>query len=156
MSTRRTSEGGSPTIPSRLPPETPDLHGAYPRLSAAEIETLSAHGERRFVAPGEVLLREFKVGGKESGETLALNEGQSAELRASLEWTFPLRFAEIISGDGRQVYRERIDLADTTCFGERTLTLQPRLQGRKWVRFEVWDVAANGAFTQPVWLEQAK
>ena len=23
---------------------------------------------------------------------------------------------------------------------------------RKWVRFEVWDVAANGAFTQPVWL----
>jgi hypothetical protein len=109
-----------------------------------------------FVTTGEVLLREFKVGGKESGETLALNEGQSAELRASLEWTFPLRFAEIISGDGRQVYRERIDLADTTCFGERTLTLQPRLQGRKWVRFEVWDVAANGAFTQPVWLQQAK
>ena len=58
MSTRPTSEGGSPAIPSRLPPETPDLHGAYPRLSAAEIETLSEHGERRFVDPGEVLLRE--------------------------------------------------------------------------------------------------
>ena len=29
-STRPTSEGGSPTIPSRLPPETPDLYGAYP------------------------------------------------------------------------------------------------------------------------------
>ena len=109
-----------------------------------------------FVTTGEVLLREFKVSGKEPGETLALNEDQSAELRASLEWTFPLRFAEVISGDGRQVYRERIDLADTTSFGQRTLTLQPRLQGRKWVRFEVWDVAANGAFTQPVWLEQAK
>ena len=26
------------------------------------------------------------------------------------------------------------------------------LRGRKWVRFEAWDVAANGAFTQPVWL----
>ena len=51
-------KAGRRTIPSRLPPETPDLHGAYPRLSAAEIETLSAHGERRFVDPGEVLLRE--------------------------------------------------------------------------------------------------
>jgi len=26
------------------------------------------------------------------------------------------------------------------------------LKGRTWVRFEVWDIAANGAFTQPVWL----
>ena len=35
----------------------------------------------------------------------------------------------------------------------RTLTVKPDLRGRKWVRFEVWDVAVNGAFTQPVWLE---
>jgi hypothetical protein len=27
------------------------------------------------------------------------------------------------------------------------------LRGKKWLRFEVWDTAAGGAFTQPVWLE---
>ena len=34
----------------------------------------------------------------------------------------------------------------------RTLTLRPELRGRLWVRLEVWDIATNGAFTQPVWL----
>src|SRR5438094_596796 len=74
------------------------------------------------------------------------------ELRTEIEWTFPLKFAEVISGDGQKVYRERIELADTSAFDQRKLTLRPELRGRKWVRFEVWDVAANGAFTQPVWL----
>ena len=108
-----------------------------------------------FVTTGEVLLRGFAVGGKPSGETLAVRAGDRPELRVELEWTFPLRFAEVISGDGKAVYRERLDLADTTAFGKRTLTLRPELRGRKWVRFEVWDVAANGVFTQPVWLSAA-
>jgi hypothetical protein len=64
-----------------------------------------------------------------------------------------LAFAEIISGDGQKVYRERIDLTDTAAFGSRTLSIRPPLQGRRWVRLEVWDIAANGAFTQPVWIE---
>jgi hypothetical protein len=109
-----------------------------------------------FVTTGEILLREFGVGGKGSGEALKLKSAERPELRVNLEWTFPLRFAEVISGDGQQVYRERIDLADTASFGQRALTLKPRLEGRTWVRLEVWDVAANGAFTQPVWLEHAK
>ena len=58
----------------------------------------------------------------------------------------------MISGDGKKVYRERIELADTSAFGQRKLTVRPDLRDRTWVRFEVWDVAANGAFTQPVWL----
>jgi hypothetical protein len=107
---------------------------------------------RFFVTTGEVLIREFTVGGRRSGEMLALKEGERPELRVTLDWTFPLRFVEIISGDGRKVYRERVDLADTGAFGTRTLTLHPDLRGRKWVRLEVWDVAVNGAFTQPVWL----
>ena len=37
-------------------------------------------------------------------------------------------------------------------FGTRTLNLDAGLAGRKWVRLEVWDVARNGAYTQPVWL----
>jgi hypothetical protein len=107
---------------------------------------------RFFVTTGEVLIRDFTVGGKGSGETLALKDGERPELRVALEWTFPLRFAEVISGDGREVYRQRIDLSDTGPFGTRVLTLHPDLRGRKWVRLEVWDVAVNGAFTQPLWL----
>ena len=49
--------------------------------------------------------------------------------------------------------RERVDLSDTEPFGRRTLHLSPNLSGQDWVRFEVWDVAANGAFSQPIWLK---
>jgi hypothetical protein len=106
-----------------------------------------------FVTTGEILLPKVTVGGKESGDVLKVSEGEKPELVAAIEWTFPLAFAEVISGDGTRVYRERIDLSDTPSFGKRTLNLKPQLAGRRWVRFEVWDVAANGAFTQPVWLE---
>jgi hypothetical protein len=46
-----------------------------------------------------------------------------------------------------------VDLSDTPAFGRKTLTLRPDLAGRTWARFEVWDVATDGAFTQPVWIE---
>ena len=43
----------------RLPAaETPDTHGAYPRLSDAQIAALAALGQRRSVQPDEVLFRE--------------------------------------------------------------------------------------------------
>jgi thioredoxin reductase (NADPH) len=42
--------------------ETPDLYGAFPRLSEAQIETLAAHGHRRRTHPGEVLFREGDPG----------------------------------------------------------------------------------------------
>jgi hypothetical protein len=108
---------------------------------------------RFFVTTGEILIPSFTVGGKSSGDVLKLSNSQQPEITADIRWTFPLAFAEVISGDGQKVYRERIDLADTAAFGTRTLELQPHLQGRRWVRLEVWDVAANGAFTQPVWIE---
>jgi hypothetical protein len=110
-------------------------------------------GGRFFVTTGEIVIPKFSVGGKGSGEVLKLPADDQPQLVAELQWTFPLAFAEVISGDGQNVYRERIDLADTAALGSRTLSLRPKLQGRRWVRFEVWDVAANGAFTQPVWLE---
>ena len=106
-----------------------------------------------FVTTGEVLLPQFTVGGKKSGDVLKLAENANPELEAELLWTFPLAFAEVISGDGSRVYRERIDLTDTKAFDSRTLMHRPNLRGRRWVRLEVWDVAANGAFTQPVWIE---
>jgi len=106
-----------------------------------------------FTTTGEVLIPEFSIGGKQSGRTLSLTGDTKRVLEARLEWTFPLAFAEVISGDGHQVFRQRIDLADTESFGTRRLRLPLELKGRTWVRLEVWDIAANGAFTQPVWIE---
>jgi hypothetical protein len=71
---------------------------------------------------------------------------------ANIEWTFPLAFAEVVSGDGTKIYRDRIDLADTQSFSSRIIRIPVDLGNRKWVRLEVWDVAANGAFTQPLWI----
>ncbi len=110
-------------------------------------------GGRFFVSTGEVLIPEFEIDGRKSGETLQLTLDRKSELTVRLVWTFPLNFAEIVSGDGEKVYRQRIDLSDTLAFGNRLLRQRLDLTGRKWVRFEVWDVAANGAFTHPVWLE---
>lgn len=108
---------------------------------------------RFFASTGEVLIPEFTVGGKRSGETLARSAAGEAILEAAIEWTFPLALAEVISGDGGQVHRQRIDLSDTQEFGRRTLRVPLALPGRKWVRLEVWDLARNGAFTPPVWIE---
>ncbi|MGC8643117.1 MAG: hypothetical protein ACP5XB_24930 [Isosphaeraceae bacterium] len=98
---------------------------------------------RFFVTTGEVLIPEFRVDEARSGD---------AAITASLRWTFPLAFAELVSGDGRRVFRQRIDLSDTRAFGEKKLEFRSDLKGRTWTRLEVWDVACNGAFTQPVWL----
>ncbi|MFG2888000.1 FAD-dependent oxidoreductase [Streptomyces sp. NPDC048248] len=41
-----------------LPFETPDINGAFPRLTPEQIDFLDEHGERRAVAGGELLFRE--------------------------------------------------------------------------------------------------
>ncbi len=105
-----------------------------------------------FVSTGEVLLPSFTVNGKGAGETVK-SPTSNLEIKTTINWTFPLNFAEVISGDGSQVYRQRIDLKDTEAFGNRSFVFNADLKGRKWVRLEVWDAAANGVFTQPVWLE---
>ncbi|HTI94070.1 MAG TPA: hypothetical protein VL727_25925 [Puia sp.] len=94
-----------------------------------------------FSTTGEVLIPLFEVG------------REASYARFSLQWTFPLHFAEIVSGDGTKVYRQRIDLDATEPFGQREWRIPVDLRGRKWVRFEVWDVAANGAFTQTYWMD---
>jgi hypothetical protein len=106
-----------------------------------------------FTTTGEVLIRSFTLGGKQSGEALSLTKDASTELTLNVTWTFPLAFAEVVTGDGKDVFRERLPLTDTEAFGTRTLTLKPNLKDRKWLRVEVWDIARNGAYTQPVWLE---
>lgn len=106
-----------------------------------------------FSTTGEILLPEFTVNGKGPGETLNLNGDDEAIINLNVQWTFPLNYLEIISGDGNQVYKEKVTLHDTQSFGDRNFELSSSLEGRNWVRVEVWDVAANGAYTQFVWLE---
>jgi hypothetical protein len=111
------------------------------------------HG-KFFTTTGEVLLPVFKVNGKTSNQTIRLDESGTATIQLAIDWTFPLNFAEIISGDGEKVYRDRINLDTTKAFGKKTFTFNTNLKNRKWVRVEVWDVAANGAFTQSVWIDK--
>ncbi|MVM37529.1 hypothetical protein GO730_07740 [Spirosoma sp. HMF3257] len=107
-----------------------------------------------FVTTGEIMLPSFTVNGKGAGETLILPAEGKATIALNMNWTFPLTFAEIISGDGKQVYRERIDLTQTRPFGKQAFKWTTNLKNRTWVRVEVWDAAVNGAFTQQVWLTQ--
>ncbi|HYG18451.1 MAG TPA: hypothetical protein VD816_05955 [Ohtaekwangia sp.] len=106
-----------------------------------------------FSSTGEVLIPEFTVDGKSTGEEIIAG-GKESIITFRLTWTFPMNYAEIISGDGKNVYRERITLDNTNAFGEQTFRKSVDLTGRKWVRLEAWDVAANGAFTQAVWIKE--
>lgn len=106
-----------------------------------------------FVTTGEVLIPDCSFDGKESGETLPAGNLSNVRFQASLEWTYPLSHLEIVSGDGSRIMRERIDLSETAEFGKLNMDERINLSGRKWVRIEVWDIAKNGAFTQPVWID---
>lgn len=106
-----------------------------------------------FSGTGEILLPSFSVNGIGSGEILKMESGGKAEVNVTVDWTFPLNYIEIISGDGESVSREKIDLSNTESFKTQNFQFPINIKGKKWVRLEVWDVAANGAFTQPVWIE---
>jgi hypothetical protein len=110
------------------------------------------HG-RFFVSTGEVLMPEFTVGGKQSGETLQLAGKTIVDVTARLEWTFPPAFAEITWSAQGAVHRQRVDLSAHPAFSSKQLRIPIDLKGAQWVRLEVWDIAANGAFSQPVWIE---
>jgi hypothetical protein len=116
----------------------------------------SLRSGRFFVTTGEVLIPGFTVDGQPSGSTVVLPPGKPAQVRFQLSSTFPLRYAELVSGDGAHVFRDRIDLSDTVAFDQRSVSRTIDLSGRKWVRLEAWDVAADGAFTQPVWLSASQ
>ena len=124
-----------------------------PRFQEGWQSVLDAlRGGRFFVTTGEVLIPEFTVNDRRSGDIAKLPQRGKSQLRLNLKWTFPLAYAEIISGDGENVRRKRVDLSATKAFGTKTLNIETDLTDQRWVRVEVWDVATNGAFTQPVWL----
>ena len=108
-------------------------------------------GGEFFVTTGEVLIPEFSIDGGQSGETIPASDDMSLEIE--LQWTYPLAYMEVVSGDGSQVNRLRFDLSDTTEFDSTNMQINVDLSQASWARVEVWDIARNGAFTQPVWLE---
>src|SRR5690348_11221777 len=58
--------------------ETPDVQGAYPRLSDAQVAALTALGERRAAQPEEVLFRE----GQRNGDFFVVLAGNVAVVEA--------------------------------------------------------------------------
>lgn len=105
-----------------------------------------------FSTTGEILIPSFSVNNAGSGQTVSKAKDGKATIKLNLDWTFPLNFIEIISGDGEKVYRKRISMDHTKAFGSRDFNFSVDLSDRNWVRVEVWDVAVNGAFTQTVYL----
>ena len=105
-----------------------------------------------FVTTGEVLIPEFTVNGQASGANAVVKHGR-ATVKLKLKWTFPLAYAEVITGDGRDIRRQRIDLSQTKAFGDMPLQIEVDVTDQRWLRVEVWDIATNGAFTQTVGLQ---
>ncbi len=74
---------------------------------------------RFFSTTGEILIPSFIINGKESGETVKLNRSGNSDIKVQIDWTFPLNFTEIISGDGKSVFRKRIELNRKEAFGSQ-------------------------------------
>jgi len=90
-----------------------------------------------FTTTGEVLIHDW--------------EATTLGVTATVEWTFPPAFSEITWGDAKGIHKKKLDLADQGEFEKQQVSISADLGAANWVRFELWDVARNGAFTQPVW-----
>ncbi len=97
-----------------------------------------------FVTSGEVLIPSWSVQGTGNQRTVV----------ADVEWTFPLEFAEVVWGDGQHTGRQILSATDLPAFGKHHFQIPFNADGKKWVRFAVWDSAGEGAFVQPVKLQK--
>jgi len=94
-----------------------------------------------FITTGEVLLPKVEISG--SGEFLSV--------RTRAQWTFPLQFAEVVWSDGVNTSRQIMPLETSRAFQDSAFAWQFRVKDWKWARLAVWDIAGDGAFTNPVW-----
>ena len=93
-----------------------------------------------FVTSGEVLIPSHRYQGT----------GPNMTLTAEVQWTFPLDFVEIVTGDGEKTRTKIVPTTDLRPFTTRTFTIPFDGTGQKWVRFAAWDSAGNGALTMPM------
>jgi hypothetical protein len=98
------------------------------------------HEGNFFGTTGEILFHKWGIEGS----------GAKSVYTASIEYTFPLEFAELVWSDGTTVDRKIIKLTDTEPFGSKSFRIPFDAAGKKWIRFAVWDSAGNGAWLQPV------
>jgi hypothetical protein len=94
-----------------------------------------------FISMGQILLPEVGISKASSSVIKA---------KARMQWTFPLAFAEIFWGDGKDTFHRTFDLSETAPFGNATFDWSTDAPGWKWARIEVWDIAGDGALTNPV------
>ncbi len=94
-----------------------------------------------FISTGEVVIPNAQLSG--SGENVTAN--------VTVDYTFPLRMAEIVWGDGSATHRKIIPLEETGEFGHAKFQWTAEAKNWKWARLAVWDVAGDGAFTNPIW-----
>ena len=95
-----------------------------------------------FTTTGEVLLPRVDLSKSTADEVVAT---------VDVQWTLPLKYAEIVWSDGTKTQRETIALTDTREFGKKTFQWKAPAPGWKWARVAVWDIATNGAFVNPTW-----
>ncbi|MDH3272535.1 MAG: hypothetical protein OEN56_14455 [Gemmatimonadota bacterium] len=93
-----------------------------------------------FVSSGEVLVPSVAYSGS----------GTRMSATAEVEWTFPLDFVEIVTGDGDETRTTTVSAKDLPPFGRHTFSIPFDGNGQAWVRFAAWDAAGNGAMTMPV------
>jgi hypothetical protein len=93
-----------------------------------------------FGTTGEILFHKWGIEGA----------GAKSVYTATIEYTFPLEFAELVWSDGAKVDRKIIRLTDTEPFATKSFRIPFDATGKKWVRFDVWDSAGDGAWLQPV------
>jgi hypothetical protein len=97
-----------------------------------------------FATTGEILIPNYAVTGS----------GAKRMVVADVEWTFPLEFVEVVSGDGNKIDRQIFSATDLPAFGKKHFAIPFDATRKTWVRLAVWDSAGNGAFVQPVWLSR--
>jgi hypothetical protein len=94
-----------------------------------------------FISMGQVLLPEVEISNASPSAIKATTRAQ---------WTFPLAFGEIVWGDGKETFTRTIDLSETRPFGNATFEWSIPANNWQWARVEIWDVAGDGALTNPV------
>lgn len=93
-----------------------------------------------FGTTGEILFHNWGIEGS----------GANSIYTANVEYTFPLQFAELVWSNGTKVDRKIISLTNSEPFGTKSFRIPFDARGMKWVRFDLWDSAGDGAWLQPI------
>ncbi len=96
-----------------------------------------------FITTGEILLP--------SATTISPMGDHTVQVKTKISSTFPLRIAEVVWGDGKNIHHQIIDLQSTPAFDDHEYSWVFETPGWIWARFAVWDIAGDGAFTNPTW-----